>query len=432
MLQKSYPLGAADLTNEIKEAKASGADTFIAGSYPPDTFMLAGTAITQGYNPKVYYTAVGTAFAEFGGDFKAKAEGVFGIGGWDPNLPGAQEYYKRQVALTGHAPDGWASPVTYASLQILEQAIEKAGTLDRKKVLDTIATGGPWDTISGPVDLKTHILEKQWGVGQWQNGQFVGVAPERHGRREADRVPQAGVVTGIAAAQSAQAQRPVRLAGPARSANDLLICPLIEVILGGVILGGLYALVAIGFNLQYGMARIVNLAYGEFLMCAAFAAFWMFTLFGVNPILGMSLSVPATFGANWLIYRVLMTPLARRARTRDQLEGETILATFGLLFVLRGAATIAFTANNRYYDYLGEPLHIMGFTFAANRVLAFAIACVIAAAVWLVLQFTRFGVALRALAIDPVGAELVGIDVRGFRRWPSPAAARSRPRQELW
>jgi branched-chain amino acid transport system permease protein len=190
--------------------------------------------------------------------------------------------------------------------------------------------------------------------------------------------------------------------------------PVIEVILGGVILGGLYALVAMGFNLQYGVARIVNLAYGEFLMTAAFAAFWMFTLFGVNPILGMSLSVPAAFGANWLIYRVLMTPLARRARTRDQLEGETILATFGLLFVLRGAATIAFTANDRYYDYLGEPLHILGFTFAANRVLAFVTASVIAAAVWFVLQFTRFGVALRALAIDPVGAQLVGIDVRGL------------------
>jgi branched-chain amino acid transport system substrate-binding protein len=177
VLQKSYPLGAADLTNEIKEAKASGADTFIAASYPPDTFMLTGTAITQGYNPKIFYTAVGTAFAEYGANFKDKVQGVIGIGGWDPTLPGAQDYYKRQVAVTGHAPDGWASPVTYASLQILEQAIEKAGTLDRKKVLDTIANGGPWQTISGPIDLKTHIREKQWGAGQWQNGQFVGVSP---------------------------------------------------------------------------------------------------------------------------------------------------------------------------------------------------------------------------------------------------------------
>jgi branched-chain amino acid transport system permease protein len=188
----------------------------------------------------------------------------------------------------------------------------------------------------------------------------------------------------------------------------------IEVILGGVILGGLYVLVAIGFNLQYGMARIVNLAYGEFLMGAAFAAFWLFTLFSINPLVGMMLSVPVTFAANWLIYRVLMLPLVRRARTREQLEGETILATFGLLFVLRGAATLAFSANNRYYDYLGAPLQIFGFTFAANRVLAFAMACVLCVASWLVLNHTRFGAALRALVIDPVGAELVGIDVRGL------------------
>jgi branched-chain amino acid transport system substrate-binding protein len=177
VLQKSYPLGAADLTSEIKEAKASGADTFIAASYPPDTFMLTGTAIAQGYNPKIFYTAVGTAFAEYGGNFKDKVEGVMGIGGWNPNLPGAQDYYKRQVAVTGHAPDGWAAPLTYASLQILEQAIEKAGTLDRKKVLDTIVNGGPWKTVSGMIDLKTHIHEKQWGAGQWQKGQFVGVSP---------------------------------------------------------------------------------------------------------------------------------------------------------------------------------------------------------------------------------------------------------------
>ena len=177
VISKSYPLGASDLTNEIKEAKASGADTFIAYSYPPDTFMLTGTAITQGYNPKIFYTAVGTAFAAYGANFKDKVQGVLGIGGWDPTLPGAQEYVQRQQALLGRPADGWAAPVTYASLQVLEQAIEKAGTLDRKKVLDTIVNDGPWPTIVGPVDLKSHIRGKQWGVGQWQGGQFVGIAP---------------------------------------------------------------------------------------------------------------------------------------------------------------------------------------------------------------------------------------------------------------
>jgi branched-chain amino acid transport system permease protein len=186
---------------------------------------------------------------------------------------------------------------------------------------------------------------------------------------------------------------------------------LIEVVLGGVILGGLYALVAIGFNLQYGVARIVNLAYGEFLMGGAFAAFYMFTLGAISPIASLLLSVPVTFAVNWAVYRLLMLPLVRRARTREELEGETILATFGLLFVLKGFALLAFTPDNRFYDWMGTPVVIFGFTFAANRVIAFAVAAACGLAIGLTLRFTRVGAALRALAIEPNGARLVGIDV---------------------
>jgi ABC-type branched-subunit amino acid transport system substrate-binding protein len=72
VVSKTYPLGASDLTNEVKEAKASGADTFIAYSYPPDTFMLTGTSATQGYTPKVFHVGVGTAFAAYGANFKTR------------------------------------------------------------------------------------------------------------------------------------------------------------------------------------------------------------------------------------------------------------------------------------------------------------------------------------------------------------------------
>jgi branched-chain amino acid transport system substrate-binding protein len=175
VLRKSYPAGTSDLTNEVKEAKASGADSFIAYSYPPDTFMLTNTAATQAYNPKIFHLGVGVAFARYGAVFKEKAEGVLGLGGWDPTVPGAAEYQKRLEELTKQSGDSWAAPVTYASLQVLEQAIEKVG-LDRKKVLDAIANAGPYQTIVGPIDLKTHIRGKQWSVGQWQKGTFVGVA----------------------------------------------------------------------------------------------------------------------------------------------------------------------------------------------------------------------------------------------------------------
>ena len=175
-LRKSYPAGSADLTNEIKEAKASGADSFVAYSYPPDTFMLSNTAVTQGYNPKVFLPRRGHRFRPL----RRRDEGEGGRRDGDrrlgPEGSGRRGLPKRLVALTNQPGDAWAAPVTYASLQVLEQAIEKVG-LDRKKLLDAIANSGPYPTIVGPIDLKTHVRGKQWSVGQWQGGEFVGVAP---------------------------------------------------------------------------------------------------------------------------------------------------------------------------------------------------------------------------------------------------------------
>jgi branched-chain amino acid transport system permease protein len=78
--------------------------------------------------------------------------------------------------------------------------------------------------------------------------------------------------------------------------------------------------------------------------------------------------------------------------------------------VLKGSAQLLFTPDNRSYDYLNVPIKVFGFTFAANRVLAFGLACAFALAIWLFLTRTRFGNAMRALAIEPTGARLVGVD----------------------
>ena len=78
--------------------------------------------------------------------------------------------------------------------------------------------------------------------------------------------------------------------------------------------------------------------------------------------------------------------------------------------MLKGASQLAFTPDNRFYDYLNTPVRIIGFTFAANRVLAFGVACAFGLAIWLILKHTRFGAAMRALAIEPTGARLVGVD----------------------
>src|SRR3989304_4266612 len=114
----------------------------------------------------------------------------------------------------------------------------------------------------------------------------------------------------------------------------------VDILLAGAILGGMYALIAMGLTLQYGVARIMNLSYGEFLVVAAFAAYWLLPGFAVAPLLGLLVAVPAAFALNWLIYQVLLIPLVRRAKNRDMLEVDTILATFGLLFVVQGIAYV--------------------------------------------------------------------------------------------
>ena len=174
----------------------------------------------------------------------------------------------------------------------------------------------------------------------------------------------------------------------------------------------MYALAAMGLTLQYGVARIMNLSYGEFLVAAAFAAYWLFTGFGISPLLGLIVAVPAAFALNWTIYQVLLSPLVRRAKNRDMLEIDSILATFGLLFIVQGIAYAVFGGQYFSYSYLSIPLTILGSTVALNRLIALLFAGVIGLALYLALTRTRAGTALRAVAVDPVAAGLVAIDVR--------------------
>jgi branched-chain amino acid transport system permease protein len=189
---------------------------------------------------------------------------------------------------------------------------------------------------------------------------------------------------------------------------------LFEVFLGGVLLGGMYGLIALGLNLQYGVARILNLSYGEFFIGGAFTAFFTIVLWKLDPALSLFVSMPIAFVMNWLIYQYMMIPLIHRASDQDALDADVVLVTFGLLFVFQGLALVNWSGDLRGYSYLSSPVHLVGATVALNRVLAFLGAFAIALVLFLILRYTRFGAALRAITIDPVAAALVGIDVRRY------------------
>jgi branched-chain amino acid transport system permease protein len=188
----------------------------------------------------------------------------------------------------------------------------------------------------------------------------------------------------------------------------------LDILLSGLVLGGMYALVALGLTLQYGVARILNLSYGEFLIAAAFSTLHLFIGASVNPILGMLIVLPASFVLNWLFYRVLLTPLVARARNQGMLEVDSILGTFGVLFVVQGVMLLVFGGSLQSYSYLSVPVNLLGVTLAANRVLALCFALVIGCGLYFFLRRTRVGTALRAIAVNPVAAELSGINVRSL------------------
>lgn len=187
--------------------------------------------------------------------------------------------------------------------------------------------------------------------------------------------------------------------------------PIIDVLLTAATLGGLYALVAMGLSLQFGVARILNLAHGEFLVAAAFFSYALVTQLGVHPLLALAVAMPVGFGVQWTVYRVLLAPLARRAPSGDALVMDSILVTFGLLFVVQGIALVNFGGSYYSYSYLSVPVSVFGATVAANRLLACGVAFAICLALYAVLERSRWGAALRAVANAPRFAHLVGIDV---------------------
>ena len=187
-----------------------------------------------------------------------------------------------------------------------------------------------------------------------------------------------------------------------------------DILITGLLLGGTYALIAMGLNLQYGIARIMNLANGEILVAGGFAAFWLYTAGQTSPFLTIFLVAPLAFALNWLIYRVMLRPLVKRAKSRGQLEVDAILSTFGLSFVGVGIMLAVFGGDYFSYSYLARPVTLFGDNFGLNRVASFIAATVLCAALYLWLNHSRAGLTMRAISVSPDSSRLVGIDVARY------------------
>ena len=276
---------------------------------------------------------------------------------------------------------------------MLQQAIERVGKIDREAVIKDLQTG-TFDTVIGKVKLENNMPTRYWWVGQWQGGEFYGVGPAGNESARAAGRAKAGVEGAVIARHCGLRLKGDDERGPHRP-----------------LLGGMYALIAMGLTLQYGVARIMNLSYGEFLVAAAFASYWLFTGWALNPLLASRSSFPLSFGVSYCSYRVLLTPLVRRAPDARRAGGRQHPGHVRHDVHRPGHHAAMFGGAYFSYSFLAIPVTVFGETLALNRLIAFGLAVVFGLALYLALTRTRIGTAIRAVAVDPVAAQLVAIDV---------------------
>ena len=185
-----------------------------------------------------------------------------------------------------------------------------------------------------------------------------------------------------------------------------------ELLAGGLITGGIYALVAIGLNLQYGLMRIMNISHGEFLMLGAFLTWWAHQALGISPLLFLPVAFVALMALGMAVHWLCFRPLAARAPNVDVFEARSLMVGFGLMFFVQNTALLIWGGDLRGYDYLAEPVQFGEMRFTANKLVLFGVALALSLALIALLKLTLLGKAVRALMQSPVGAQLVGINTK--------------------
>jgi branched-chain amino acid transport system permease protein len=182
---------------------------------------------------------------------------------------------------------------------------------------------------------------------------------------------------------------------------------LFPAVINGLLTGAVYALVALGLTLIYGVLHIINFAHGALLTAAMFAAFFAHKTFGLDPYVAALILTPLFFLLGYALQRFVIGPAAHGE------DRNILLVTLGLAVVIENALLYAFRADTRTVDlsYAFDVVEIGTAFLAVPRVIAFGAVMLVALLLWLIVRWTDTGKAIRAVAKEKLGAELSGIDV---------------------
>jgi branched-chain amino acid transport system permease protein len=179
-----------------------------------------------------------------------------------------------------------------------------------------------------------------------------------------------------------------------------------QVIISGLLAGSLYAMVALGLGLIFGVMRVLNVAHGPILMLGAYVTYWLFSTVGLNPYLSLLISMPILFLFGMVLQRFLVR------RVVDAPELSSLLLTFGVAIALVNLAQLAFTSDLRSVEYLTGSFMLGPFAFSKSRMIACLFAIAITGGAFLFLQKTRLGKAIRAVSQSREVAQVCGVNVQ--------------------
>ncbi|HKV68297.1 MAG TPA: branched-chain amino acid ABC transporter permease [Gaiellales bacterium] len=181
----------------------------------------------------------------------------------------------------------------------------------------------------------------------------------------------------------------------------------VQAIILGLLTGGVYALMASGLTLAFGVMRVINVAQGAMIVAGAYVSYTLFTNFHIDPFVSIVLMAPAAFAVGVLLQLVFLRPL----RT-DEREELSLLVTWAIALGIEGVLSVIYTTTYRATlpGYVNDSLTIAGYRIAVVRLVAFGISGAILLLLYLVLHRTRLGRSIRATVQNPTGARLLGVD----------------------
>jgi branched-chain amino acid transport system permease protein len=184
----------------------------------------------------------------------------------------------------------------------------------------------------------------------------------------------------------------------------------LQLLFAGLIIGGIYALIAVGLNLIYGTMRLLNIAHGELIMLGAYITFWLYTLYGVSPLISMVIVLVCSAVIGLIICRFIFLPIIKTSKSIVILESNSLLIFFGLSIILSNLASLLWTADIQGYSYMTKVITVAGVPLMYNRLLAFGVALIVCLVCYFLIQKTMLGKAIRALIQDREASQIVGIN----------------------